>query len=299
MEWLNYHHLLYFWTVAREGSIARAGQVLRLAQPTLSTQVRALETALGEKLFTKVGRNLEMTEAGKMVYRYAEEIFGLGHEMMETLKGRPTGRQLRFAVGISDALSKLMIHRLLEPALTLPEAIRLQCREDKTTRLLADLVTHQLDLVLTDTPMSPSTRIKAYNHLLGECTVGIFAAPSLMRQHKGAFPDCLNGAPLLLPSEGTTLRRGLEGWMKAAGLNPVIAGEFEDSALMKSFGQAGMGIFAAPAVIGKEVQRQYQVKQIGIATGIKERIYAISIEKKITHPAVLAITQVARRSLFE
>lgn len=299
MEWLNYHHLLYFWTVAREGSIARAGQVLRLAQPTLSTQVRALETALSQKLFVKVGRNLELTESGKMVYRYAEEIFGLGHEMVETLKGRPTGRQLRFAVGISDALSKLMIHRLLKPALTLPEAIRLQCREDKTARLLADLVTHQLDLVLTDTPMSPSTRIKAYNHLLGECTVGIFGAPGLIRQHKGAFPGCLNGAPILLPSEGTTLQRGLDGWMKTAGFKPVIAGEFEDSALMKSFGQAGMGFFAAPAVISKEVQRQYQVRQIGIAAGIKERIYAISIEKKITHPAVLAISQAARKSMLE
>jgi LysR family transcriptional activator of nhaA len=297
MEWLNYHHLLYFWTIAREGSITRAGQVLHLAQPTLSTQVRTLEAALGERLFAKAGRNLELTDAGKMVYRYAEEIFSLGQEMLETLKDRPTGRQLRFSVGISDALSKLMIHRLLEPALALPEAIRLQCREDKTSRLLADLVTHQLDLVLTDSPMNPQTRIKAYNHVLGECNVGIYGAPDLIQKHKGKFPGRLNGAPLLLPSEGTSLRRSLEGWLKATGLKPVVAGEFDDSALMKSFGQAGIGFFAAPSVIRKEVERQYQVRQIGIAEGIKERIYAISIERKIKHPAVLAISQAARKSM--
>lgn len=297
MEWLNYHHLLYFWTVAREGSLAKAGQVLHLAQPTLSTQIRSLEHALGERLFAKAGRNLELTETGKFVYHYAEEIFGLGQEMIETLKGRPAGRQLRFTVGISDALSKLMIHRLLEPALTLPESIRLQCREDKTPRLLADLVAHQLDLVLTDSPMGPQARIKAYNHLLGECTVGILGAPALTRRHKGPFPECLNGAPLLLPSEGTTLRRSLEGWLKSEGLCPIIAGEFDDSALMKSFGQAGMGYFAAPAMISGEVQRQYRVRQVGIAAGIKERIFAISIEKKITHPAVLAISQAARQAM--
>jgi len=299
MDWINYHHLFYFWTIAREGSVTRAGQTLRLASPTLSTQVRALENAFGERLFIKVGRNLELTETGKVVYRYAEEIFSLGTEMMETLKGRPTGRQLRFSIGISDALSKLMIHRLLEPALALPETIRLQCHQDKTGRLLADLVTHQLDLVLTDSPMSPQARIKAYNHLLGECGVSLFGTPELIRRHPGGFPTCLNGAPLLLPNEGTTLRRGLDGWMKTSGLRPLIAGEFDDSALMKSFGQAGMGFFAAPVVIAQEVQRQYQVERIGVVAGIKERIYAISIEKKIKHPAVLAIRKAAMTSLLE
>lgn len=294
MDWLNYHHLYYFWTIAREGSIVKAGEKLRLAQPTLSTQVKALEEALGEKLFTKAGRNLELTDTGRMVYRYADEIFGLGQEMLETLKGRSGAKVLRFSVGISDALSKLMIHRLLEPALALKTPIRLLCREDKTARLLGDLVTHQLDLVLADMPMGPQTRIKAYNHLLGEYSVGIFGSPQLVQRHAGDFPGCLQGAPLLLPSEGTTLRRGIEAWTKQEKLQCVMTGEFDDSALMKSFGQAGMGFFAAPAIIGEEVERQYQVQQIGIATSIKERIFAISIEKKITHPAVLAIARAAK-----
>lgn len=296
MDWLNYHHLLYFWTIAREGSVTRAGQLLRLNQSTLSTQIRALEESLGEKLFVKAGRNLEMTETGRTVYRYAEEIFGLGQEMLETLRGRPTGRQLRFAVGVSDTLSKLMIHRLLEPALSLPEPLRLQCHQDKASRLLADLVTHQLDLVLADAPMHPQSRIRAYNHLLGTYSVRIFGAKSLVKKHKGTFPECLNGAPLLLPSEGTTLRRNLETWLITQDLKPVIAGEFDDSALMKSFGQAGCGFFAAPSIISEEVQRQYQVVELGEAEELRERIYAISLERRIKHPAVLAISEAARVS---
>lgn len=297
MEWLNYHHLLYFWVVAREGTLARAGQALSLAPPTLSTQIRALERALGERLFAKSGRNLELTERGRLVYRYAEEIFGLGHELLASLKGRPAECKLRFTVGISDALSKLMIHRLLEPALTLPEPIRIQCREDKTPRLLADLVGHQLDLVLSDTPMGPHARIKAYNHLLGTFGVAIYGTEALARGLQGPFPACLNGAPLLLPSEGSTLRRSLDAWIGNAGIHPTIAGEFDDSALMKSFGQAGIGFFAAPAGIDREVRRQYQVRRIGSAGGVRERIYAISVERRITHPAVLAISRAARRAL--
>lgn len=298
MDWLNYHHLLYFWTIAREGSVTRAAQVLRLNQSTLSTQLRALEEALGEKLFRKAGRNLELTDEGELVYRYAEDIFGLGQEMLETLRGRPAGRQLRFAVGISDALSKLMIYRLLEPALALPEPLRLQCRADKTTRLLADLVTHQLDLVLADAPMRPQARIKAYNHLLGAYGISFFGAEKLAKSQAHSFPECLNGKPLLLPSEGTTLRRALEAWLSAQHLKPVLAGEFDDSALLKAFGHAGMGFFAAPSIVSKEVQRQYQVQEIGRVEEIKERIYAISLERKIKHPAVLAISQAARMVSF-
>ncbi len=294
MDWLNYHHLLYFWTIAREGSVTRAGESLHLSQPTLSAQIRTLEHALGQRLFVKVGRGLELTEAGQMVYRYAEEIFGLGQELLETLKGRPAGKQLRFAVGISDALSKLMIHRLLEPALALQEPLKLICREDKTARLLADLVTHQLDLVLADTPMKPPARIKAYNHLLTSCRVSFFGTAELARKHRAPFPECLNGAPLLVPSEGTTLRRHLDGWISSQGLHPRIEGEFDDSALMKSFGQAGVGFFAAPQVISEELQRQYRVKEIGVAAGIQERIYAISLERTIKHPAVLAMSRAAK-----
>jgi LysR family transcriptional activator of nhaA len=286
MEWMNYHHLLYFWVIAREGSVTRAGQVLNLSQPTLSNQIRSLEESLGERLFTKVGRHLELTETGKVVYRYAEEIFTLGQELQGTLKGHPGGRQLRFAVGVSDALSKLMIHRLLEPALALEQPIRFLFREDKTSRLLADLMTYQLDLVLTDAPMGSQSRIKAFNHLLGECDVSFFGTEALADQHRERFPKCLNGAPMLLPSEGTTIRRSLDGWMEAQNLKPIVA----DSALMKSFGQASMGFFAAPSVIAKELMRQYEVRHIGKAEGLKEG--------RIKHPAVLAISQAARSTMF-
>ncbi len=294
MEWLNYHHLLYFWTIAREGSVTRAGEVLHLSQPTLSAQMRTLERSLGERLFVKVGRGLQLTDTGQLVYRYAQEIFGLGQEMLETLQGRPAGKQLRFTVGISDALSKLMIHRLLEPALTVPEPLKLVCREDKTARLMADLVTHQLDLVLVDSPMKPPARIKAYNHLLATYGVSFFATARLARKHPAPFPACLNGAPLLLPSEGATLRRRLDGWIASLGLHPRLEGEFDDSALMKSFGQAGVGFFAAPQVISQELQRQYQVREVGVATGIQEQIYAISLERTIKHPAVRAMSQAAK-----
>jgi LysR family transcriptional activator of nhaA len=294
MEWLNYHHLLYFWVVAREGSLARASSQLRLAQSTISGQIRALERALGEQLFTKSGRRLALTEIGRTVYRYADEIFGLGRELQDTLKGRASGRPLTLTVGVADVVPKLVARRLLEPALQLPMKVRLVCREDKPERLLAELAVHAFDLVLADTPAIPSIRLRAFDHLLGESGIALFATPKLARQHRGRFPRSLDGAPLLLPTENTALRRSLDQWFAANDLRPNVVGEFEDSALLQAFGQAGIGIFPAHSFIADEVQRQSQVQRIGTLKGVRERFYAISVERKLKHPAAVAISDAAR-----
>jgi LysR family transcriptional activator of nhaA len=298
MEWLNYHHLLYFWTVVREGSVARASEQLRLAQPTISGQVRALEEALGEKLFVRSGRSLVPTEIGRVVYRYADEIFSLGRELMDTLKDRPTGRPVRLVVGIADAVSKLIAYRLLEPALRLPEPVHMTCREGKPDRLLAELSVHGVDLVLSDAPLAASVRVRAFNHLLGECGVTFFAAPALAKKLRRGFPRSLTGQAMLLPTDNTMLRRALDQWFEAEGIRPIVGGEFEDSALMKVFGQAGDGVFAAPSVIEQEVRQQYGVAALGRTDAVRERFYAITVERKIKHPAVVAISEQARTRLF-
>jgi LysR family transcriptional activator of nhaA len=298
MDWLNYHHLLYFWTVAREGSIAKAGEKLRLAQPTISGQLRALEESLGHKLFTKQGRGLALTEFGRLVYRYADEIFSIGKELTEAVKGRPSGRPVRFVVGISEAVPKLVAYRLLEPALRLPEPVRMVCREDKSERLLADLAVHDLDIVLTDAPASPAVKVRAYNHLLGECGVTFFASAELAARLRGKFPGSLDGAPMLMPSGEAAVRRGLDEWLDQKGLRPEVVGEFDDSALMKAFGQAGIGVFAAPSVIEAAVKRQYGVRVVGRAAEVRERFYAISVERRLKHPAVVAISETARHETF-
>jgi LysR family transcriptional activator of nhaA len=263
MEWLNYHHLLYFWTVAKEGSIAKACQKLRLAQPTISGQLRLLEETLGEKLFTRAGRGLAVTEVGQVVYRYADEIFGLGRELQDVLKGRPRGRPLRLLVGISDLVPKLIAYRVLQPVLSMSEPVQLICHEDTPERLLADLAEHQLDVVLSDAPLTSMVRVKAFNHLLGSCGVTLFAAPAVAAPYRTNFPACLDGAPFLLPSEGSTLRRALEQWFDARDIRPKVVGEFKDSALLKTFGQAGAGIFPGPGAIEKEVCERFKVSVVG------------------------------------
>ena len=297
MEWLNYHHLRYFWAAAREGSVTRAGEKLHISQPAVSTQIRGLEQALGERLFTRSGRALALTEAGRVVYRYAEEIFGLGTELMETLKGRPTGRPARLTVGIVNVIPKLIAYRLLEPAFKLPERVRVECREDRPERLLAELATHGLDLVLADAPAGASVRVRAYSHLLGECGVSIFGAERLSKAHRRGFPRSLDGAPFLLPTADSTLRRLLDDWFEAQGIRPRIVGEFEDSALLKVFGQSGAGLFAMPSAIDAEVRSQYEVRLVG-RVELRERFYAITVERKLKHPAVVAISGAARRELF-
>ena len=298
VAWLNYHHLLYFWTVAREGSITRAGAVLHLTQPAISAQLRTLERALGEKLFERRGRHLALTDTGRLVYRYAEEIFSIGRELQETLAGRPTGRPPRHVVGVVDSMPKLMIYLLLEHAVRGPVPVRLVLREGSVERLLADLAIHAVDVVLSDAPVPPAVRIKAFSHLLGECGVTIFGASALVDAHRRRFPLSLDGAPFLLPMEGTTLRRSLDDWFTALGIRPNVVAEIEDSAVLKVFGQAGVGLFAAPTVVEREVRRQYGVRVVGRVETIRERFYAISAERRIRHPAVLAISSSARRELF-
>jgi LysR family transcriptional regulator, transcriptional activator of nhaA len=298
MEWLNYHHLLYFWTVANEGSIARACEKLLLAQPTISGQLRALERSLGDKLFARSGRGLVLTETGQTVYRYADEIFTLGKELADTLKGRPTGRPLRLRVGVADVLPKIVSYRLLEPALHLTEPVQIICREGKPDCLLAELSLHGLDIVLTDAPVGPSVKVRAFSHLLGECGVSIVATAELAKRLRKRFPQSLDGAPFLLPTDNTVLRRSLDQWFEAKGIRPVIRAECEDSALLKAFGQDGIGAFSVPSVVEKEVCRQYRVNPIGRLEEVKERFFAISVERKLKHPAVVAISDAARQKLF-
>ena len=298
MDRLNYHHLFYFWMTAREGSVARAAAQLRLAQPTLSGQIRALDGALGERLFERAGRGLRLTEMGRVVYRYADEIFTLGRELAESVKGQPTGRPLRLAVGVADALPKLVAYRLLEPALGLAQPVRLVVHEQSTERLLAALALHELDVVLTDRVAPPGVSVRAFNHLLGDCGTTLFAAPALAARYRRHVPRALDGAPFLLPGETSTLRRALEQWFEEQRIRPRIVGEFDDSPLIKVFGQAGKGIFAAPSIIESSVRKQYGVAVVRRLDRVRERFYAVSAERRLKHPAVIAVTESARRELF-
>lgn len=299
MEWLNYHHLLYFWTVVREGGVTRAAEKLRLAQPTISAQLKLLEDSIGDQLFERQGRRLVLTDVGRVVYRYADEIFGIGRELLETLKGRPSaGRALPLTVGVANAVPKLIVHRLLQPALSSEPPIHLLCREDNTEMLLAELVTHALDVVIADTPAPAHVRVKVFNHLLGESDTTFFAAGPLATTLRRRFPRSLNDAPVLLPSPHTAMRRALDQWFEAEDLHPRVVGEFDDSALMKSFGQAGHAAFPAPTVIAHEVVRQYRVHAVGRASEVRERYYAISAERRLKHPGVLAITTAAKTDVF-
>jgi LysR family transcriptional activator of nhaA len=298
MEWLNYHHLLYFWLAARQGGITRAARTLRLAHPTVSGQIHALEDALGEKLLAREGRKLVLTEMGRVVYGYADEIFGLGRELLDTVKGRPTGRPLRLVVGIAEVVPKLVAKRLLDPARELAEPVQLVCREDKTDRLVAELAAGSLDVVLTDAPVQHGGRVRAYNHLLGESGVTFFAAPALAGRHRAGFPGSLDGAPALLPVAGTALRGALEAWFETRRIRPKVEAEFDDTALLKAFGQDGVGLFPAPTAIEAEVRRQYDVEVVGRIPEVRESFYAISPERRLKHPAVVAISAAARESFL-
>lgn len=298
MEWLNYHHLLYFWTVAREGSLVAAGRELRLSHPTLSAQIRALEERLGEPLFLRAGRKLTLTETGRVVYRYADEIFSLGREMVDTVKGRASGRPLRLDVGIADAVPKLVVRRLLQPALTLPEPVRLVCHEGSHERLLADLALHSLDIVIADAPVPPGSSVRAFNHLLGESGVSFFATRALARSYRRGFPRSLDGAPVLLPLENLMLRRALNQWFDRQGIKPRVAAEFEDGALLNAFGADGVGVFPASTILEKDVCSQFGVQVLGRVPEVTERFYVISVERKLKNPAIVAISEAARLEVF-
>lgn len=297
MEWLNYHHLYYFWTVARAGSIARAGEQLRLAQPTISNQLKTLEASLGVKLLERQGRRLVPTDAGRTVLRYADDIFRTGSELQRAVKGLPTGQRLRLVAGVLDVIPKRMAALLLQPAVEAHPDLVLVCREGPLSQLLASLAVHELDVVIADVPAPEEVKVKAFNHRLGDCGTSFLAAPRLAHLRKG-FPRSLHGAPVLLPSQGTSLRRALDAWFAAGEILPTVAGEFDDSALMKAFGARGLGAFAVPRVLEEEVRRQYEVSVIGRAEDVREAFYAITVERRLRHPAVVAVAETARDAIF-
>ena len=273
--------------------MTRASEKLHVSQPTISGQIRELELALGEKLLRRSGRTVVLTDAGRTVYRYADEILALDRELLGAVKGGPR-RAGRLAVGLTMVVPKLIAYQMIEPALRLPEPIRLECVEERLERLLAELAVYALDLVLADAPAPPAVKVRAYSHLLGECSVSILGAETLAAAHRKGFPHSLNGAPFLLPSEDSALRLSLEDWFRDHGVQPRVVGTFDDSALLDAFGQAGAGLFAIPSAIEAEVKRQYKVRVVGRLAAVRQRFYAITVERKLRNPAVLAISERAR-----
>ncbi len=295
---LNFKHLRYFMIVAQEGSIVRACEKLNLTPQTISGQLKQLEQTLGVALLQKEGRRLILTDAGKQALDYAEQIFAMGESLQEQLLN-PSQSVRLFSVGIADVLPKLVAYRLLEPALELDEPVRLECREGNMETLLADLATHRVDMVLTDRPVDAGFSIRAYNHLLGDCAMSLFAAPEVAESYRQGFPKSLHGAPLLMPTDDTMIGSSLKKWCDSQGIRPNIVVECVDHALLATFGQAGKGLFCGPSVLEPQIERQFSVESIGRIESIRERFYAISLERRIRHPGVLAVTNTARRILFE
>ncbi len=299
MRHLNYNHLLYFWTVVREGSIASAAGTLHLTPQTISGQLKLLEESVGEPLFQRVGRGLVPTEMGKIVNQYADEIFSLGAELTQRVRSGERGAPLELHVGIVSSIAKLISYRIVAPALALDEGFKIICSEDQIETLLANMAIHKIDLVISDRPVPTGLNVKAFNHLLGESPVGFFSQPRIAARLKKNFPESLADIGLLMPSTSTELRRSLDDWFDHIGIVPKIVAEFDDSALLKAFGEAGAGVFPAPVPITAEVERMYHVRCVGVADSVTEKYFAISPERKIKHPAVVSITQAARQTLFE
>jgi len=290
MEWLNYHHLHYFWTVAKEGGLAHAAAKLHVSQPSISEQIRELESALGEKLFRREGRNNVLTEAGHVVFGYAEEIFTLGRELMNTVKRRPGAKTMRLYVGVVDSFPKLVTNEILSPVFAMPQTVHVICREGKMEDLLAQLAAHRLDIVLSDEPASSSINFKTFSHLLGETGTAFCGEKRLAARLKRNFPMSLHDAPALLPAENTTLRRALETWFREQGIKPRVVAEFEDLALMKVMAAAGRGFIAMPACATKGAMGHYGFQTIGKADQCRVQFHAITAERRIAHPAVALIT---------
>lgn len=297
MEWLNYHHLRYFWTVAKEGGLQAAANKLHVSPPSISAQIRALEEALDVKLFRRSGRRNLLTDAGQIALRHAEEIFGLGNDLVSSLKQRPTTRAIKLHVGVADSLPKLVTFQILKPALELP-GVHLVCREGKIEELLAQLGLHRLDIVLADEPASSSVKFRAFNHSLGGSAVAFCAAPSLAGRLRRTFPRSLHDAPMLLPVENTPLRRALEAWFRARRLVPRVIAEFEDLALMKVMAAEEQGVVPVPSVVLREAVDRYGMREVGSAENCRQEFFAITAERKISHPAVTLLTDHARRLVF-
>jgi len=298
VEFLNYHHLRYFWAVAKEGGLGKAAEKLRISQPAISAQIRALEDALGEKLFRRSGRGLMLTEAGHRVFSYADEIISLGHELLHSAKQQPGGRPLRIHIGVADILPKLVTREIIKPIFELGQPVQLICRETKTADLLPLMATYRLDIVLADEPAPASIHIKTFNHLLGECGISFCAEPKLAARLKRKFPQSLNQAPALLPTSDTAIRRSLDKWFQAFDIRPSVVAEIDDSALMIAMAAEGLGFVPVPSLVAKEAVSHYGFRIIGAAENCRQQFYAITPERKLTHPAVIAITSTAKRVLF-
>jgi LysR family transcriptional regulator, transcriptional activator of nhaA len=297
MEWLNYHHLRYFWAVAKEGGLAQAAARLHVSQPSISEQIHELEDSLGERLFQRQGRVNKLTDAGQVVYGYADEIFSLGHELVNAVKQRPGVRKLRLNVGVVDSFPKLVTNEILKPIFAMPQAAHLVCREGKMEDLLPQLAAHRLDLVLSDEPAPSSASFRVFTHALGESSITLCAEPSLAAKLKKGYPKSLNDAPALLPVENTALRRSLETWFRAQKIRPNVIAEFEDLALMKAMAVEGRGFIAVPTVALKEVIALHQFRTVGQAASCRVEFFAITAERRIVHPAVTCITSQSRERL--
>ncbi len=296
---MNFKHLHYFWVTAHAGGIVRAGERLHTTPQTLSAQIKLLEDRLGKRLFRKSGRRLELTDEGRIALRYADEIFNLGSELETAMReARDGAKVIEFRVGVADSVAKSVAYHLLEPALTLPEPVRLICVEGKFTDLLGQLALHRLDLVIADEALSRQVSVKAFNHPLGRSPMSFFCAPQLQRTLRGEFPRCLDDAPMLIQGASSSVRQQFEPWLTRHRLHPRIVGEFDDGALMKAFGREGRGVFMSPTVLEDETTVQYGVKTIGRTDELVDEFFAISIERRIRHPCVAAITEAAQNQLF-
>ena len=295
---LNFLHLFYFWMVVRHGSITAACSRLHLTQPTISTQIRKLEKSLGHELFSRSGRELELTDVGKSVFEYAEDMFAVGREMLGALRGVPSNRALRLHVGVPMVMPKLITYHLLEPILHFPQPLQIVCQEAPLDDLVADLMRHQHDVILSDTPIPSNKRVRSYSHPLGSCGIAICASPELAARLQRRFPKSIDGAPMLLPAANTELRRLIDGWLDDQGLSPRIVAEINDSALLQVFGHGGAGIFPIPAAVLNDVKRQLNVELVGHLDNLTLHFYAITLQRKLTHPAVAAISAAAKEGFL-
>jgi LysR family transcriptional regulator, transcriptional activator of nhaA len=296
MEHINYKHLHYFWVVAQSGGVARAGERLHVTPQSISGQMRQLEAAVGHTLWRRAGRKLELTDTGQLVLDYADRLFTVGEELKQALRDRPDMRQALFRVGVTGSVVKAVAYRVIQPALKVPAPPRLLCREGRMAELLAQLAVHQLDLVISDRPMPGSMNVRGFNHLLLDCGVSFFALPALARGLRPRFPASLDGAPMLLPGGDSALRAQLQRWFDKQHLRPAVVAEFDDTAVMKAFGQGGTGVFAMPTLVAAETERQFRVARIGATEDVRYQLYAVSGERRLTHPAVRAISEAARQS---
>lgn len=298
MKNLNYKHLRYFWVVAKTGSIAKAAEQLFLTPQSISGQLTEFARSLGVELFQKAGRNLELTDAGRRVLGYADEIFSIGDELLDVIRNQPKKKAMNLRIGLADCVSKSMVHRLLEPAFNASESVKLICREGRLLSLLSELSIHRLDLIIADKPMPANLHVKGFNHLIGESSMALFGTSALIKKYKSKFPASLNQAPFLLIGEDAAVRVKINNWLAQQNIHPQIKGEFDDSALMKAFGQAGEGLFFAPAAIADDICQQYQVQKLADVGGVSEQLYVITTERQLTHPLVKIICKTGRDDLF-